>query len=95
MVRKQFSKAYPSNILDDFFQEGLINVEEHEAISSLKTDKEKASKLLDNYYDNNAREIPIPRLEGLLSIMKIHDIRIISIHQQEENTGYNWFEIRS
>lgn len=95
MVRKHLSKAYPNNILDDFLQEDLINVEEHEDISSLESDTDKAFKLLESYFDNNAREIPIPRLERLLYIMKIHDIKIISNHQQEENTGYNCFEIRS
>nr|XP_022291792.1 uncharacterized protein LOC111103078 [Crassostrea virginica]XP_022291793.1 uncharacterized protein LOC111103078 [Crassostrea virginica]XP_022291794.1 uncharacterized protein LOC111103078 [Crassostrea virginica] len=86
MVRKHLSKAYPNNILDDFLQEDLINVEEHEDISSLESDTDKAFKLLESYFDNNAREIPIPRLERLLYIMKIHDIKIISNHQQEENT---------
>ena len=89
-IRKYINNKIANNIVDDFLQEELITVYEHEEISSLENRTDAASKLI----DYSKKNITIPKSKKFLSILNNYEIDDLSCNQdieKEESTGWFFF----
>lgn len=86
-IKKHIDNNVANSIVDDFLQEELITVDEHEEISSLENRTDAASKLL-----NYSKKDTIPDSKKFLSILKSFKIDDLASNleqhtEEEESTG--------
>ena len=85
VFRNHIDSVKSNSILDDFLQEELIKIEEHEHIASLEDRTEAAAKLLDVF----EKDLSMPRLKQLVSILKLYKINNLDQLKEikEKNAG--------
>lgn len=79
-IRKRINVLSSNSILDDFLQEDLISVDEHEEISRI-TNKDEAAKKILKYSEKNR---PGSFSRKLLSILKFHELDDLAESLQQD-----------
>lgn len=79
-IRKRINVLSSNSILDDFLQEDLISVDEHEEISRI-TNKDEAAKKILKYSEKNR---PGSSSRKLLSILKFHELDDLAESLQQD-----------
>lgn len=79
-IRKRINVLSSNSILDDFLQEDLISVDEHEEISRI-TNKDEAAKKILKYSEKNR---PGSFSRKLLSILKFYELDDLAESLQQD-----------